>query len=392
MKLKKRIALSLIGIIAILYIYISVNVSAYKPLEVNPENISIDDNVCKGAIHIHSVRSDGTGDIHDIAAAAKEAGLDFIVLTDHDASTGARDDAGYVDSILILVGSEVSVPEAHVLYIPHPDSVFYDISYVKENLYSLTSQAIVMVAHPFLPKRPLKKDTAHLTDGIEIVNFDCIWRGAPKWSVLSGFLMYPFLDYAMNIIAEFSFENQDLWESKVRAGYDDLKFIGSVDAHANVKITKEYSWEFPSYTSLFRLLQTHVITEEELTGDYEHDSVLIYNALKRGISYVTYEGLGRTDGFKFVASGVSKNYNIGSVVAADSVDSISLLIPAKKNVKIVLKTPEGIVKSVTGPEMIFENPGPGVYFAEIYQLRRATVFGGEVEVPWIKTNPIIIKE
>jgi len=37
-----------------------------------------------GAIHIHSVYSDGTGNIEDIAQAAYETGLDFIMMTDHN--------------------------------------------------------------------------------------------------------------------------------------------------------------------------------------------------------------------------------------------------------------------------------------------------------------------
>ena len=37
-----------------------------------------------GALHIHSRYSDGTGTIEEILSAARGAGLDFVVLTDHD--------------------------------------------------------------------------------------------------------------------------------------------------------------------------------------------------------------------------------------------------------------------------------------------------------------------
>ena len=40
-------------------------------------------NYSIGAIHIHSKFSDGSGDIEQITKAAKKAGLDWIIITDH---------------------------------------------------------------------------------------------------------------------------------------------------------------------------------------------------------------------------------------------------------------------------------------------------------------------
>ena len=37
-----------------------------------------------GAIHIHSLFSDGTGDLNTIVKAAKKSGLDWIIVTDHN--------------------------------------------------------------------------------------------------------------------------------------------------------------------------------------------------------------------------------------------------------------------------------------------------------------------
>ena len=36
-----------------------------------------------GNLHMHSTYSDGSLDIEDIAARAAQAGLDFIIITDH---------------------------------------------------------------------------------------------------------------------------------------------------------------------------------------------------------------------------------------------------------------------------------------------------------------------
>ena len=45
----------------------------------------------RGAFHIHSSRSDGSGSVAAIAAAAARAGLQFIILTDHGDGTRTPD-------------------------------------------------------------------------------------------------------------------------------------------------------------------------------------------------------------------------------------------------------------------------------------------------------------
>ena len=44
-----------------------------------------------GAAHIHSIFSDGTGEIPEIAGFADEVGLDFILLTDHNTLRGLNE-------------------------------------------------------------------------------------------------------------------------------------------------------------------------------------------------------------------------------------------------------------------------------------------------------------
>src|SRR5688500_14532422 len=62
-----------------------------------------------GAVHIHSTYSDGAGDIPTVMDAAKEAGVDFVLLTDHNTQQPLRDgwEARYPDTPLLLIGTEV---------------------------------------------------------------------------------------------------------------------------------------------------------------------------------------------------------------------------------------------------------------------------------------------
>src|SRR5438045_2801184 len=58
-------------------------------------------------VHLHSTFSDGTGTVGEIVAAGNRAGVDAILLTDHDTLEGRRFE-GWHGSVLLLVGEEVS--------------------------------------------------------------------------------------------------------------------------------------------------------------------------------------------------------------------------------------------------------------------------------------------
>ena len=55
----------------------------------------------RGAYHIHSNRSDGSGTSDEIAAAAARAGLQFVILTDHGDGTRAPDPPAYRSGVLM---------------------------------------------------------------------------------------------------------------------------------------------------------------------------------------------------------------------------------------------------------------------------------------------------
>ena len=67
-----------------------------------------------GNIHIHSHYSDGSGSINQIAEAAQQVGLDFIIVTDHFTLAGKKEE-GYHHGVLVLVGMEINAECNHYL-------------------------------------------------------------------------------------------------------------------------------------------------------------------------------------------------------------------------------------------------------------------------------------
>ena len=78
----------------------------------------------RGAFHIHSDRSDGSGSVDAIAAAAARAGLQFIILTDHGDGTRAPDAPAYRSGVLTIDGVELNTTSGHYAAIGLPASPY----------------------------------------------------------------------------------------------------------------------------------------------------------------------------------------------------------------------------------------------------------------------------
>ena len=63
-----------------------------------------------GALHVHTVKSNGAGTLAEVVSAAERAGLQFLIITDHETRGYADEGAeGWQQSILVLVGEELSL-------------------------------------------------------------------------------------------------------------------------------------------------------------------------------------------------------------------------------------------------------------------------------------------
>ena len=61
--------------------------------------------IYRGAIHIHTKLSDGTGDINIVTKAAKSAGLDWIIITDHN---HYDNNEGIINGVYVIKAQEIS--------------------------------------------------------------------------------------------------------------------------------------------------------------------------------------------------------------------------------------------------------------------------------------------
>ncbi|WP_255950136.1 CehA/McbA family metallohydrolase [Streptomyces odontomachi] len=110
----------------------------------------------RGDCHLHSWYSDGKRTPAEIAALAREAGLDFMHTSDHNTNSSHpfwADQAG--DDLLILIGEEITTRNGHVLALAPEPGTFIDWRYrARDNRFGTFAREIrrrgglVVPAHP----------------------------------------------------------------------------------------------------------------------------------------------------------------------------------------------------------------------------------------------------
>jgi len=248
-------------------------------------------------IHLHSLHSDGTGTVEEIARAA--AGIDVVLLTDHD-TLAATD--GYHGDVLVLVGEEVS-PKGRNHYLAFGLSQPIDHSGMSAaDICRAVAEAggFGFAAHPFskgserFGQKPIPWTDLDCVDGIEVWSFVTdVAERIDSIPQAIRFLLRP-----ERFVAGPPEENLREWD-RLNATRRVVG-IGGVDAHQfGKRILNRWVIRLMGYARTFRQLRTHVLVEELPTGELDHDRAQVYDALRQGRSYIAVDHLAPPAGFAF---------------------------------------------------------------------------------------------
>ena len=324
-----------------------------------------------GAVHVHTTHSDGALDVAGVVDEGRAAGLDFLLITDHN-TLAAKPQEGYAGDLLLIVGTEISTDSGHILgfgFDPQEHPFPHRAKDALRDIEDLGGTAIV--AHPTSPKEGLAWTDPALpgTWGIEVVNGDTQWRSAGVPRILSSGLVYPFNpQYALTRL---------LTRPAAAALWDELldrrrtTGIVGVDAHTRL----------PSYEAVFRVARNHVLLDAPLAGDGTRDAAAVTDALARGRAFVGIDAIAPTDGFYFAAEHGGRSWTMGDTVAPHPELKLHAGGVANPEAQFHVLRDGDVVASAEGSLDIPADEA-GVYRVEV------TLPGWQI--PWIMSNPIYV--
>ncbi len=349
-------------------------------------------------LHMHTRYSDGSGTHQDIAQAALRAGLDVVIVTDHNVWVEGVE--GYFTlpndkerRVLLLVGEEVHNPmrqpqKSHTLVL----GAAREMATFGSSPQTLIDQAgrvgaLTFLAHPYDRDMPAIHETsiswedwdARGYTGLELWNgFSEIKCHAHNILQTAFYVFFPrFIAHGPQV------ETLKKWDDLTRAG-QNVAVVGGSDAHAMkislgpIKITV-----FP-YEFHFRAVNTHILADRDLSGDPAADRLMVMDALRKGHAFIGYDQPASTRGFRFTAQGQEGTAQMGDEIRLRTGVTLQVKLPFAVECRL-LRDGQVVKTWADRANCTFQAAQAGVYRVECYVQYLGRRRG------WIYSNPIYVR-
>jgi hypothetical protein len=343
-------------------------------------------------VHVHTIYSDGTATVPELLDAARDAGAEAVLLTDHDSLRARRDGwEGTHDGVFLLVGTEVSPREGHYLAfgvreeIPHAGRSAREIAAAVR-----AAGGVGFAAHPFsdgghmlypplarrvvLPHGWPTLGVADGCDGIELwsLTTDAAegWRTpAQAWRWLR--------DPEAAVATGPPAHHLRRWDEL--SGRWRLPALGGLDGHApGIRVGGRVRSPL-SHARTFGLVRTHLLCERPLSGDADADRTTVLAALRHGSAWIACPFVAPAHGSRFWAERADGTTIAMGGEAPAGPARLRARLPAVAD--ILLLRDGAPLRHAHGDALDVEIEGAGVYRIEAR-------LDGRV---WLLSNPIHLR-
>ncbi len=359
-----------------------------------------------GNLHIHTPYSDGSKWHAEVAEAAIEAGLDFIIVTDHNIWVDGVE--GYYENgngrVLLLVGEEI-----HNVRRQPQASHFLAYGAERElSCYAADPQRLIdethnaggygFLAHPHERDLPIVNEPNLGWHDWDIDGF----TGLEIWNYMSCFKNrladalnnMRFQNYLWGAITTLRMayrpekyidgpekETLALWDKLLAEG-KRIAAVGNSDAHGIRMKLGPFERVIYPYEFLFRAVNTHILLPEPFNGDLVHDKSLILSAIGKGRAWVGYDMPHPTKGFRFTGQGVNKGV-MGDNIQLDAGATLQIRTPAKADIRLIHQG-QVVAQVENDTHLTYIPIEEGAYRVECYIPYMGKKRG------WIFSNPIYL--
>lgn len=242
----------------------------------------------RGAYHVHTTRSDGRGTLDEVVQAAREAGLQFVVVTDHNLLTPGEQ--GYRGGVLVVEATEASTRYGHVVALGVPRALSPEEREGDPFDAIQAMGGVAVLAHPFHPRRPFTGWGRGPWRGFEVVSNDTAWhqvvheRAVGKAAVAALELPWDGARAVLTI--------SDSPADELRRFDEELRAASAVPgapAPAKVLLCSADAHGYPSYRAAFEAFSMHLPLT--LGGDAAADARGVVAALAGGTGACVFDGV-----------------------------------------------------------------------------------------------------
>jgi len=403
----KKLLLVTAALAAAVAVLVSVSLPP-KRLDVPPQP----DGTVAGILHVHTKASDGIGGPDEIAAAAAQAELKFVVFTDHGDATRQPEPPVYRSGVLCFDGVEISTTGGHYIAIDMPQAPYPlggEPRDVAEDVRRLGGFGIA--AHPDSPKPQLRwNDWSVPVDAIEIVNLDTSWRqwaheaNAAADSATDNSRRWPARRRLLAALAAYPFRPAETIGSLVRTGGiverwaalaagRRVVMLAGADAHARLGLRADpadsgWALPFPAYESSFGTMSVHVALQEPLTGDAGADAARLMRAIRAGHVYTALDSIATPPSLDVVATNARGTARPGDQLAPAG--PVTLHVRSNAPASFTTVVWNGATRVGTEHRerdvTVAALDDTGVYWVEVRSSDRAS------DIAWLTSNPVYVRE
>lgn len=346
-------------------------------------------------LHIHSLLSDGHATYQEIARQAADAGVDVIIITDHNVFPRGLE--GYYDfgekSVLVLTGEEIHnqgrLPQKNHLLAFNLKQDFSQLADRTQVLINRIHQSsgLSFLAHPTEHALDVMGEPDISWEDWSVSGFTGLelWNGMSEIKTVSHNLLDA-VYYAMRPaeLAHGPHPNTlAIWDNLLNKGQRCVAICGA-DAHClPYKIGPFTRWIYP-YNYHFRALNNHLLLSDPLTGNLNTDKKMLYDAMRSGRLHIGYDLPHSTTGFLFTAQGQGGTVTMGDEIPAKTGVTLQVKVPTMAKV-LLFRNGKVVQRWKGGQTCAYSTTQEGVYRVEAW-----INFLGKRR-GWIFSNPIYLR-
>jgi len=342
-----------------------------------------------GVLHVHSIFSDGSGEVEQIASLADECELDFLILTDHNTLRALHDGfERFYGKTLLLVGCELNDKENKNHYLALGINETFSTRLPAKEYVKKVKDAggIGFLAHPHEKRDSMKEHPPYPWTEWESKDFTGIeiWNHMSEWMEnLTEQNKYQAFLHPLKSISQPPAETLKVW--------DELSIerkvvgVGGIDAHAHkVNLLGFFEVEVFPYKVLFKSIRTHILTDQKMEISTDPSSVektkrIVVESLKEGNCFVSNYYHGDATGFRFFAEFGDQKIQMGEEIFCDNPVTLNVYLPGKV-AEIRLIHNGVLVETLQNVEAKFIVGEKGVYRIEVFLDSHAWIFSNHIRI------------